>query len=359
MRTLDLQLRPLPASGAGTTTAAVADAALEEAVRQALAQHSEAQQVRGTYVLIARRLKGERAGFDQQLAALEHTLALKRHDLAEVSLLSQDAIRARDHALQELSKRKATWVEEQTQRQRTLLEKQQLIQERLRKRKDARRAAANAGASLRHEAAEEGGDGAGKGSDMGADETGEDQKGQEEAAEADEDAHHVAARKLRLEGLQRELRRIKDVVGESTVEGVRDKVASQAAALDSLSNASHENQTRLERLQEERAELTSSLARLRFAPRPARSIENDDDDDVAGELVQERERVLGQLQHKHRQLLKLFKGTKCCAEHLAYRLRRVRPVHDTSSTAPEGELEQQAIVAILQGIEQWAQQLQQ
>lgn len=145
VRTLDLQLRPASTPGASATGASgnrSPVAGLEEAIQRALTQHGEAQEIRATYEQIVKRLKAERVGFDQQIAALERTLSVKQHDLQELELLSTEATRARDAAQSELGKQKAACEQERAQREAALREKQQLIQQRLRRRKEARHAAA-------------------------------------------------------------------------------------------------------------------------------------------------------------------------------------------------------------------------
>ena len=51
--------------------------ALENKLDKAMIKYNEAQSIRKTYEQIVRRLKEERVGFDNQLAAIERTLAAK------------------------------------------------------------------------------------------------------------------------------------------------------------------------------------------------------------------------------------------------------------------------------------------
>ncbi len=293
--------------------------ALENAIQRAAAQHGEAQQIRATYQQIVRRLKGERVSFDQQVAALERTLAHKRHDLEQLQLLVAEAGRARDAAQQELVKRKAACEEEHAQREGALRDKQQLIQQRLRRRKEARSAAAAAAAAAVAAAATSkarGPDGASNGAQEGGTgsvvvvvEADGEQAGPGVPAEEDEgdreaEQQRLAESKQQLEALQTTLRRVKDVMGGvGTVEGVVEKMAAQAETLESLGTASRENLACIERLQEERDALRAAVERSRFAPKPTRSPE-----DVAAELARDQER-LGELQLKHQQVAKLLKGS--------------------------------------------------
>merc|ERR1719240_1852253 len=63
---------------------------LENRLDKAMIKYNEAQSIRKTYEQIVKRLKEERIGFDNQLAALERTYAAKQRDYEELLLLSGD-----------------------------------------------------------------------------------------------------------------------------------------------------------------------------------------------------------------------------------------------------------------------------
>lgn len=65
------------------------------------------QSIRKTYEQIVKRLKEERIGFDNQLAAIERTLKAKEKDLEELVLMSHDAqvSRAQKHSTQSKPRR--------------------------------------------------------------------------------------------------------------------------------------------------------------------------------------------------------------------------------------------------------------
>jgi len=69
-------------------------------------KYNEAQSIRKTYEQIVKRLKEERIGYDNQLAAIERSLKGKEHDYVELLLLSHDAKHAKELALSELKKYK-------------------------------------------------------------------------------------------------------------------------------------------------------------------------------------------------------------------------------------------------------------
>ena len=89
---------------------------LENKLDKAMIKYNEAQSIRKTYEQIVRRLKEERVGFDNQLAAIERTLAAKQKDYEELLLLAGDANHARETALGELDRVRAGYEEERRRR---------------------------------------------------------------------------------------------------------------------------------------------------------------------------------------------------------------------------------------------------
>ena len=91
-------------------------------------KYNEAQSIRKTYEQIVRRLREERVGFDNQLAAIERTLSAKQRDYEELMLLAGDASHARESALGELDRVRAGYEEERRRRERDLRERHQVVQ---------------------------------------------------------------------------------------------------------------------------------------------------------------------------------------------------------------------------------------
>ena len=102
--------------------------ALENKLDKAMIKYNEAQSIRKTYEQIVRRLKEERVGFDNQLAAIERTLSAKQRDYEELLLLAGDANHARETALGELDRVRAGYEEERRRRERELRERHQVVQ---------------------------------------------------------------------------------------------------------------------------------------------------------------------------------------------------------------------------------------
>lgn len=67
-------------------------------------KYNEAQSIKKTYEQIVKRLKEERVGYDNQLAAIERSLKGKEHDFEELLLLAHDATHAKEVAYNEYRK---------------------------------------------------------------------------------------------------------------------------------------------------------------------------------------------------------------------------------------------------------------
>lgn len=96
---------------------------LENRLDKALIKFNEAQSIRRTYEQIVKRLREERIGFDNQLAAIERTLKAKEHDLEELVLMSYDANHAKEVAKAELTKVDQMLMQERANREQDLAER--------------------------------------------------------------------------------------------------------------------------------------------------------------------------------------------------------------------------------------------
>jgi len=68
---------------------------LENKLDKAMIKYNEAMSIRRTYEQILARLKEERAGYDNQIMAIQKSLKAKEHDCEEFKGLLQDASQAR------------------------------------------------------------------------------------------------------------------------------------------------------------------------------------------------------------------------------------------------------------------------
>ena len=71
---------------------------LENKLDKAMIKYNEAMSIRRTYEQILNRLKEERAGYDNQISAIQKSLKSKEHDSEEFKLLLQDAKQARGYS---------------------------------------------------------------------------------------------------------------------------------------------------------------------------------------------------------------------------------------------------------------------
>merc|ERR1719487_2486711 len=85
---------------------------LENRLDKSMIKYNEAMSIRRTYEQIVRRLKDERIGFDNQLAAIERTLKAKDHDYQELLNMSHDANHANAISKAELGQFRAAYEEE-------------------------------------------------------------------------------------------------------------------------------------------------------------------------------------------------------------------------------------------------------
>lgn len=71
---------------------------LENKLDKAMIKYNEAMSIRRTYEQILGRLKEERAGYDNQISAIQKSLKSKEHDWQEFKLLLQDSKQARAYS---------------------------------------------------------------------------------------------------------------------------------------------------------------------------------------------------------------------------------------------------------------------
>jgi coiled-coil domain-containing protein 151 len=104
---------------------------LENKLDKAMIKYNEAQSIRKTYEMIVKRLKDERVGYDNQLAAIEQSLKGKQHDFEELLLLSYDAKHAKEVAEAELRKFEAQLQAKRELRDKEIAEQQKTVKQRV------------------------------------------------------------------------------------------------------------------------------------------------------------------------------------------------------------------------------------
>ena len=104
---------------------------LENKLDKAMIKYNEAQSIRKTYEMIVKRLKDERVGYDNQLAAIEQSLKGKEHDYEELLLLSYDAKHAQEVAEAELRKFESEIQEKRKVRDEEVSKQRKEVQQRI------------------------------------------------------------------------------------------------------------------------------------------------------------------------------------------------------------------------------------
>jgi coiled-coil domain-containing protein 151 len=277
---------------------------LENKLDRAMIKYNEAQSIRKTYEQIVRRLKEERVGFDNQLAAIERTLAAKQRDYEELLLLSGDANHARESALGELDRVRAGYEEERRRREKELRERHQVVQirrqmlERMRQREKMR-------------------------NDMAA-------HANEESAAAAElnNVNQKAIENERLETrnkidiFENAFRKIKEATGVSDVNEVIQKILSQGGTTENLISLTRENQGKIESYNEIKRKLKVRVEEVKYAGVGGghrRKMVDDHEDQLSNSITRlERSRT------KYERFNKMVIAMKAGVGHLVDKLEPIR-----------------------------------
>ncbi|CAE7436807.1 ODA1 [Symbiodinium sp. KB8] len=210
-------------------------------------KYNEAQSIRKTYEQIVKRLKEERVGFDNQLAAIERTLKAKEQDYDELQVLAGDAAHARENALAELEKTKAEFEQEQQKFEREKREKLNVLRARAHNRELTKRQQ-----EMKHKL---------KQSAENANKSSED----DEEAVSGALLQESMEQKAKIERYEEALRRIKEVTGVSDVNEVIQKIVSQEDQQQSLEELTKENARKIEKMNNEVAALKEKVDTLKFS----------------------------------------------------------------------------------------------
>ena len=220
---------------------------LENRLDKAMIKYNEAQSIRKTYEQIVKRLKEERVGFDNQLAAIERTLKAKEQDYDELQVLAGDAAHARENALAELEKTKAEFEQEQQKFEREKREKLNVLRARAHNRELTKRQQ-----EMKHKL---------KQSAENANKSSED----DEEAVSGALLQESMEQKAKIERYEEALRRIKEVTGVSDVNEVIQKIVSQEDQQQSLEELTKENARKIEKMNNEVAALKEKVDTLKFS----------------------------------------------------------------------------------------------
>lgn len=281
--------------------------ALENKLDKAMIKYNEAQSIRKTYEQIVKRLKEERIGFDNQLAAIERTLGAKQRDYEELLLLSGDANHAREVALNELERVKGGYQEERRKREKELRESHQMVQvrrqmlERMKQRDKMRAQLAGTNDSSTNDATSQ-------------------------QALSAVTQNMIANEKIetrnKIDIFENAFRKIKEATGVSDVNEVIQKIVSQEGTTENLIALTKENQSKIETLNEQKRRLKARVEEIKYSGVGGghrRKMVDDHEDQLANSAARlERSRL------KYERLSKGLVALKAGVGHLQEKLESVR-----------------------------------
>ncbi|KAG7390678.1 hypothetical protein PHYPSEUDO_007140 [Phytophthora pseudosyringae] len=285
---------------------------LENRLDKAMIKFNEAQSIRKTYEQIVKRLKDERIGFDNQLAAIERALAAKQHDYDELVLLSADAAHARETVLLELEKARSQHEDEKRHRDKELREKQQYVKIRLEMTNRLDKRDKHKGSVVARESGDLSYEGESqlKASLMST--------MMQQGVAGEEKKEH----RSKIDIFESAFRKIKEATGVSDVNEVIQKITSQESTTDNLLNLSKENQARLERLQAEHAVLKARVEELKYSGSGGghrrKLVDDHEQNLVLASTKLERAKL------KYERMAKVLIGVKAGVEHLVDKMESVR-----------------------------------
>lgn len=247
LKDLDKESQPILTDGSPLTRKI---RMLENRLDKSMIKYNEAQSIRKTYEQIVKRLREERIGFDNQLAAIERTLKAKDHDYQELLNMSHDANHAKEIAKAELAQFRAAYEEERRQKDKELTERKQYVQSRidqtqkLEKREKMRR-------TQELEALQKAEEEKQKAGGFLADQNVTQQRTEEEQE--------------KLNQYEEAFRKIKEATGVSDVQEVIQKFITQEDTHRNLVEMTKEAETKIDQLNAEKNDLKSKVEELKYS----------------------------------------------------------------------------------------------
>lgn len=285
---------------------------LENRLDKAMIKYNEAQSIRKTYEQIVKRLGEERIGFDNQLVAIERTLAAKQHDYEELLLLSGDANHARDMAQTELDRVRNTYQRTKESREHNLRERHDVAQI---------KAGMNARLAEREKVR----------SDIMAQAMGDMSEQQEQSMKRSLALNKMSSSKIREETREQKkkidvfedaFRQIKEATGVSDVNEVIQKIVSQEDTQNNLMELTKENQAKVESQTEIRDQFRRRVEETKYsAPGGGhrRKMVDDHEENLGGAVAKlERTRL------KYERLAKILINVKAGVAHLSEKITPLR-----------------------------------
>mmetsp|Transcript_10667 Transcript_10667/g.16893 ORF Transcript_10667/g.16893 Transcript_10667/m.16893 type:complete len:553 (-) Transcript_10667:21-1679(-) len=285
---------------------------LENRLDKAMIKYNEAQSIRKTYEQIVKRLKEERIGFDNQLAAIERTLKAKEKDLEELVLMSHDAQHAKEVAKAELLKLEHQLMEEKKQREKELADRRALVQQkvemnqRMEKRDKMRREMAMV----------EGGEQGGDAGDASLKKT-----MFSTAFHSALNEHVMEEEQKKITTYEEAFRKIKDATGVSDVNEVIQKFLTQDETHNNLVVMTKEAQARIDALNEEKAQAKAKVEEIKYSGTGSLGSRRivDEFESHLSEATSKCERN----KQKYERIAKILINVKSGVEHLADKLEPI------------------------------------
>lgn len=276
---------------------------MENRLDKAMIKYNEAQSIRKTYEQIVKRLKDERVGYDNQLAAIERSLKGKENDYQELLLLRHDAQHAKEMSEAELSRLTAQITVERRMRAKEVQDKSAAVQTRIeqtnkmelaeKKRSGLQEYQANQmisklSASIANEALSQ---------------------------------HKTEEERQKILDYEEGFRRIKEATGVSDVNDVIQKFITQEDTYKNLEELRKENQSKLETLNQRKLTLKSEIEKARFMAGDTMSRKQMDEVENNVTIAQAKSEKSKQ---KFERINKVLIEIKSGVEHLSEQLEKVK-----------------------------------
>lgn len=276
---------------------------MENRLDKAMIKYNEAQSIRKTYEQIVKRLKDERVGYDNQLAAIERSLKGKENDYQELLLLRHDAQHAKEMSEAELSRLTAQITVERRMRAKEVQDKSTAVQLRVDQ-------------TNKMELAEK--------KRSGLQEYQTNQMISKLSASIANEAlsqHKTEEERQKILDYEEGFRRIKEATGVSDVNDVIQKFITQEDTYRNLEELRKEHQAKVDALNQKKLALKSEIEKARFLAGDTMSRKQMDEVESNVSRAQAKSEKSKQ---KYERINKVLIEIKSGAEHLAEQLDGIK-----------------------------------
>ena len=290
---------------------------LENRLDKSLIKHNEAMSIRRTYETIVKRLRDERVGFDNQLAAIEKTLKAKEHDFLELKNMQHDAHHAKEVKKAEVQQFKAAYAESRREKKKELEKRKKYVTDRM-------EAAKKQEQELKEKQKRE---------DEQAKQRHEEEERQRSQKMQSTTELRTEEEEERLKEHAEQYRKIQEVTRAKKVEDVVAKFLAQEDMHTQLLNMKQDVEAKIESRREEIQKLREKLDQQKYSGSGAlgsRRIVDEFETHLAEASAQ-----LDKASKNYERMSHLYSGAKAGVEHLAEKLSGYRPEVGASSGGDE------------------------